>query len=72
MVYPVPRREGEDVWDWRCRHSQSLFEIYARHSIRPWSQQWLGRYFMWAGHLARRDHVIAELAQYRSLHWKSV
>eukprot|EP00969_Alexandrium_andersonii_P046490 2039985-Alexandrium_andersonii.AAC.1 len=46
--------------------------MYASRSIRPRSQRRTGRYFTWAGHLARRDHMISEVASYRSLRWKAV
>eukprot|EP00969_Alexandrium_andersonii_P062183 2739726-Alexandrium_andersonii.AAC.1 len=72
MVFPIHRRSGEDVWDWRVRHSETIFEIYCAHRIVPWNQQWLSRYFTWSGHLARRGHLGTRLAEYRSLHWKSV
>eukprot|EP00969_Alexandrium_andersonii_P099432 4387355-Alexandrium_andersonii.AAC.1 len=38
----------------------------------PWTQQYLLRYWHWAGHLARRQNIAQRLCLHRSTHWKTM
>eukprot|EP00969_Alexandrium_andersonii_P165156 7299738-Alexandrium_andersonii.AAC.1 len=71
VMLPIPRAEGETVWDWRRRHARIIDSHMQEHHLELWCNQWTRRYWEWAGHCARSFHrPLHRALEYRSIEWK--